>query len=180
MSDDDQDDKRQMLLKTVSEVYTEVRTKYNDGMDGVDMLDADVEQAQSKHRNATWQKAMLLWMWVVQLMVVTRRVWEAKGGWTASNGKRAASAVDFKRTVMQALATDTSPSQHTVAKGILQPNGKRKRANCRSCYSQKSRKERKTVLACSVCGPVCKFCEQDGTHQMHLAAGGGGATVVTL
>lgn len=157
VDDDDQEDGRQQMLKSVREVYTVVRTAYNHGMDGVDMMDSDMEGAKPSHRNSTYQKAQVMWMFRVMMIVAAKRVWESRGGRYEQRNKEI-TREGWKRAVMSAW-TRGEPCSVSMAGNS--------RRQCKRCYKLMARYETKTVRVCETCGPICKHCEVDGMHKRY-------------
>ena len=43
-----------------------------------------------------------------------------------------------------------------------------KMRDCVSCHSIRDKKRSRTTSLCPCCGPICKHCEEDGTHIVYL------------
>lgn len=149
--EDDSEENQQQFQK-LKEVRPEVRIKYAEIMDFVDRADQHINAALSRNRKKHWSTAQKLWEVTMLLVVNAKKIYESATGVADLSGPIWKKMV--RRTLL-GLPTDEKAPHPLSCKSNEIKNSK---ARCRAC-STLFGKDRRTVWRCSICGPICKYCE---------------------
>lgn len=150
---EDDSEEKQSEYQRLTELRPEVRIKYQDIMGCVDIADQYVMSALSPNRKKHWSTAEKLWELTMLLVVNAKKIYESATGTPDIPGPEWKKMV--RRTLLGLPTKENTP--HPVS--LKSEDKKNQKSRCRAC-SVIFQKDRRTVWRCSICGPICKFCER--------------------
>lgn len=157
---EDDSEEAQSQYERIKEIRPEVRTKYMEIMDFVDRADQAIAAAICPNRKMHWTTAEKLWEITMLLSVNAKKIYESATGTLNIQGPTWQKMV--RRTLLQLPFSEKD--EHPCSTKDEKSKSCQKR-RCRAC-SQVG-KDRRTILRCPLCGPICKHCEMKDNKGMN-------------
>ena len=158
-------------IENDTRIRTNVRNIYAKLMDLVDEADAEILSSLPQFRKSHWTSAQMVWVLVTLLVVNGRRLSESANGVTDIR-----TTPDWIRLLLSDLsgmkATNSLEAKDHSLGRIATGRGMCKACVARPTGHGDNSSVSRTKFACISCGPICKQCRSDGTHELFARKGG--------
>jgi len=117
-----------------------------------DISNAATMEGMVKIRKRDWSSAVMMWLLSMVTGVNGKKVYESAIGCAFQNDV-------WREMVRKSFASTEIPCEC----------GKDHRGSCGACHELKKnvKKSSRTIWQCIHCGPICKKCQNDGSHERY-------------